>query len=150
MIEYPEHGFKELDEICKKIKTLNGGALFIDYGYKSGKKLDTLQSIIKHNYNDIDKNLGKADITSLVNFGLYEKYFYLNGLNVEDVITQSKFLQKMGILERFKIAVSKMSTKSKTDLYLRIKRLIDPKFMGENFKVIFAKNRSCDYSLAFK
>ena len=150
VIEYPEHGFKELDEICKKIRKLNGGALFIDYGYKSGKKLDTLQSIIKHNYNDIDKNLGKADITSLVNFGLYEKYFYLNGLNVEDVITQSKFLQKMGILERFKIAVSKMSTKSKTDLYLRIKRLIDPKFMGENFKVIFAKNRSCDYSLAFK
>ena len=34
IIEYPEHGFKELNEVCKKIRQLNGGALFIDYGYK--------------------------------------------------------------------------------------------------------------------
>ena len=32
IIEYPEYGFKELDVVCEKIKKLNGGALFIDYG----------------------------------------------------------------------------------------------------------------------
>jgi len=31
-----------------------------------------------------------------------------------------------------------MSFKNKSDLYLRLKRLLDPKYMGELFKVIFA------------
>ena len=105
---------------------------------------------MKHRFNDINKNIGKADITSLVNFGLYQKYFNSNGLDVEDIISQSKFLQKMGIIERFKIASKKMNYEDKSNLYLRIKRLIDPQMMGENFKVIFAKNRECNFSLAFE
>ncbi len=150
IIEYPEHGFKELGVICNKIKKLNGGALFIDYGYKVEKNIDTLQSVIKHKFNNINKNIGKADITSLVNFGLYKKYFNFSDLYVEDIISQSKFLQKMGIVERFKIASNKMNSEDKSDLYLRVKRLIDPQMMGKNFKVIFAKNRGCNFSLAFK
>ena len=105
---------------------------------------------MKHKFNNINENIGKADITSLVNFGLYKKYFNFNGLQVENIISQSEFLQKMGIVERFKIASNKMNPRDKSDLYLRIKRLIDPQFMGENFKVIFAKNRRCNFSLAFK
>ena len=100
IIEYPEYGFKELNIVCSKIKKLNGGALFIDYGYKTENNIDTLQSVMKHKFNDIKKNIGNADITSLVNFSLYKKYFNSNGLLVEDIISQSKFLQKMGILER--------------------------------------------------
>ena len=30
---------------------------------------------MKHKFNDMNKNLGNADITSLVNFGLYKEYF---------------------------------------------------------------------------
>ena len=150
VIEYPEYGFKELRTICNKIKKLNGGALFIDYGYKVEKNVDTLQSVIKHKFNKINKNLGKADITSLVNFSLYKKYFRSNNLLVENIINQSKFLQKMGIVERFKIASIKMKPRDKSDLYLRVKRLLHPKMMGENFKVIFAKNKGVNFSLAFK
>ena len=150
IIEYPEHGFKELEIICRKIKKLNGGALFIDYGYNSGKNINTLQSVIKHRYNNINKNIGDADITTLVNFGLYREYFNYNGLLVEDIISQSKFLQKMGIIERVKIVSNKMTYEDRLNLYMRLKRLIDPKMMGKNFKVIFAKNKKCKFSLAFK
>ena len=150
IIEYPEYGFKELDIICKKIKKLNGGVLFIDYGYRVENNIDTLQSVIKHKFNDINKNIGKADITSLVNFSLYKKYFNSKSLLVENIISQSKFLQKMGIIERFKMASDKMNYQDKSNLYLRVKRLIDPKMMGQDFKVIFAKNKKCDFSLAFK
>ena len=150
IIEYPEHGFKELEIICRKIKKLNGGALFIDYGYNSGKNINTLQSVIKHRYNNINKNIGDADITTLVNFGLYREYFNYNGLLVEDIISQSKFLQKMGIIERVKIASNKMTYEDRLNLYMRLKRLIDPKMMGKNFKVIFTKNKKCKFSLAFK
>ena len=150
IIEYPEYGFKELNIVCNKIKELNGGALFIDYGYKTEKNIDTLQSIMNHKYNDIKKNIGKADITSLVNFDLYSKYFNSKDLIVEDVINQSEFLKKMGILERVKIVSNKMSKKEKINLYSRIQRLIDPRKMGTNFKVIFTRNKKCNFSLAFK
>ena len=40
VIEYPEHGFRELEGVCKKIEKLNGGALFIDYGYVIQKNQD--------------------------------------------------------------------------------------------------------------
>ena len=150
IIEYPEYGFKELSVICNKIKKLNGGLLLIDYGYEYENYKNTLQSVFKHRYNDIKKNIGNADITYLVNFDLYKKYFISKNLVVENVINQSLFLQKMGIMERFKMLANKMDNKNKTDLYLRVQRLINPSMMGKNFKVIFTKNRKCKFSLAFK
>ena len=150
IIEYPEYGFRELDIMCKKINKLNGGALFIDYGYMNNKNTNTLQSVMKHKYNDIKKNVGDADITSLVNFSLYKEYFSLNGLLVEDIISQSYFLQRMGILERAKILSKKLNLSQQINLNQRLKRLIHPKMMGKNFKVIFTKSKKCKFSLAFK
>ena len=150
VIEYPEHGFRELSVICKKIKKLNGGVLFIDYGYTEKININTLQSVMKHKYNYINKNIGSADITSLVNFNLYKKFFEFNGLVSENIITQSQFLQKMGIIERTKILSKNMTSENKINLYTRLERLIDPRMMGEKFKVIFSKNKNCNFSLAFK
>tara|TARA_B100001029_G_C15055029_1_gene453705 strand:- start:398 stop:1459 length:1062 start_codon:yes stop_codon:yes gene_type:complete len=150
VIEYPEHGFRELSVICKKIKKLNGGVLFIDYGYTEKININTLQSVMKHKYNYINKNIGSADITSLVNFNLYKKFFEFNGLVSENIITQSQFLQKMGIIERTKILSKNMTSENKINLYTRLERLIGPRMMGEKFKVIFSKNKNCNFSLAFK
>ncbi len=150
IIEYPEYGFKELNIVCDKIKKLSGGALFIDYGYKTEINISTLQSVMNHKFNDFRKNIGRADITSLVNFELYKKYFISNGLLVENIIDQSKFLQKMGIIERVKLVSDSMDHKEKVDLYSRVQRLINPGMMGKNFKVIFTKSKKCNFSLAFK
>ena len=150
VIEYPEYGFKELNIVCEKIKKLNGGALFIDYGYKTEKNINTLQSVMNHKFNNIKNNIGNEDINSLINFDLYKKYFNSKSLFVENVITQSEFLQKMGIVERVKIASKKMNGKDRLNLYTRVQRLIDPSMMGKNFKVIFARNKKCNFSLAFK
>jgi len=105
---------------------------------------------MNHEFNNIFKNIGNADITSLVNFSLYKDYFNSNNLSVENIISQSEFLQKMGIVERVKIASKKMNCENKSNLYLRLKRLIDPDMMGRNFKVIFAKNKRSNFCLAFK
>ena len=86
----------------------------------------------------------------MVNFALYKEYFNCNELFVENIISQSEFLQKMGIIERVKIASDKMTYEDRINLYTRLKRLIDPQMMGDNFKVIFAKNKKCKFSLAFK
>jgi hypothetical protein len=42
-----------------------------------------------------------------------------------------------------------MTFKGKSDLYLRLKRLLDPKFMGEIFKVFFAYKKTPKITLGF-
>ena len=137
-IEFPKLGFKELDKITKKIVNLGGGILLIDYGYLLPNNKSTLQSVFKHKKNDLFKNLGKADITSLVNFSLLKEYFIKNNLKVKKIVTQKYFLEKTGIIERASNLSKKMSFKDQSNLYYRLKRLLDSKSMGNLFKVIFA------------
>ena len=67
-IEFPKFGLEELKKIIKKILKLNGCILMIDYGYLKPSNKSTLQSVFMHNKNPILDNLGKADVTSHVNF----------------------------------------------------------------------------------
>ena len=149
-IEYPKLGLKELDKINKKILKLGGGILLIDYGYLVSKNKSTLQSVIKHKKNNLYKNLGKADITYLVNFDFLKEYFTKNNLKLKKVVTQKFFLEKMGIMERANTLSRNMSFKEQSNLYLRLKRLLDLRLMGKLFKVIFAYNYESDKFLGFE
>ena len=82
--------------------------------------------------------MGKADITSHVNFALLDEFLLKNKLQTKKVITQKKFLENMGIIERSKIIEKKMKFSEKTNLYLKLRRLLSPKLMGNLFKVILA------------
>ncbi len=137
-IELPKMGFQELKKMTKKISKLTGCILIIDYGYLISNNRNTLQSVIKHKKNSLLNNLGKADITAHVNFNLLNEFFLKNGLKVSNIITQKEFLENMGIVERAKIVANKMKFVEQSDLYLRIKRLLSPRSMGELFKVILA------------
>ena len=97
-----------------------------------------MQSVRRHKKNNLLENLGKADITSLVNFDLLGEYLKKNSLKVKKVSSQKFFLERMGIIERANIISKKMSFRAQTNLYLRLKRLLDNKSMGSLFKVIFA------------
>ena len=57
-----------------KVTKLKGGLIFIDYGYLGSINKSTLQSVRRHKKNNLLENLGKADITSLVNFDLLGEY----------------------------------------------------------------------------
>ena len=149
-VEFPKLGLTELTKIVKKISKLEGGLLLIDYGYLKPKNKNTLQSLIKHKRNKLLDNLGKADITSLVNFKLLNEYFIKNDLKVKNIVTQKFFLEKMGIMERANILSQKMNFKEQSNLYLRLKRLLDKKLMGNLFKVIFAYKSKKNNFLGFK
>jgi len=149
-IEFPKLGLDELNKIIKKISKLNGGLLLIDYGYLEPKNKNTLQSLISHKRNNLFDNLGKADITSLVNFKLLNEYFIKNNLKVKKIVTQKIFLEKMGIIERANNLSKKMSFKEQSNLYLRLKRLLDVKLMGSLFKVIFTYKFKKDNFLGFE
>jgi len=149
-VEFPKLGLDELRKIIKKISKLEGGLLLIDYGYLTPKNKNTLQSLINHKRNKLLNNLGKADITSLVNFNLLNEYFIKNSLKVKKIVTQKFFLEKMGIIERANSLSRKMSFKEQSNLYLRLKRLLDKKLMGNLFKVIFAYKSKKDNFLGFE
>ena len=136
-IEFPKLGLEELKKIIKKISTNTGGLLLIDYGYLEPPNKSTLQSVMNHKKNKLLHNLGKADVTSLVNFKLLKEHFAKNNLKVKKIVTQKYFLQKMGILNRANNLSKKMSFKEKSNLYFRLQRLLDMRLMGDLFKVIF-------------
>ncbi len=145
-IEFPKIGFVELKKIIRKILKQNGCILLFDYGYLKPNNQNTLQSVFKHKKNDLMKNLGKADITSHVNFKLLEEFFLKNNLKVKNILTQSQFLKNMGILERAELLSKNMRFNDKTNMYLRVKRLLDKRLMGELFKVILAfKSKKNNY-----
>jgi len=149
-IELPKLGFKELKKMIKKISQLTGCILMIDYGYLKSNNQNSLQSVMKHKKNILLDNLGKADVTAHVNFGLLNEFFLKNGLKVNNIISQKKFLENMGIIERAKIVAKKMQFSEQSDLYLRIKRLLSPGSMGNLFKVILAYKFDKNNFVGFK
>ena len=110
----------------------------IDYGYLKPRNKNTLQSVMRHKKNKLLSNLGKADITSHVNFNLLNEFFLKKSLKVKKIISQQRFLKNMGIIERAEIIARKMEFKDQSNMYLRLKRLLSPRLMGELFKVTLA------------
>ena len=149
IIEYPIHAIKYLNTISKSIKKHNGGLLTFDYGYYKDKTYDTLQGINKHKKRNIFYDPGNTDITSLINFKLFLKILKNNNLKVEKITTQSKFLKKLGIIERANIVSKNLNFRQKADVFYRLKRLLHSKEMGSIFKVMFAKNKNNKFSLGF-
>ncbi len=145
-IEFPKMGLSELNKITKKISQSGGCLLMIDYGYIKSSNINTLQSVIKHKRNSLLNNLGKADITAHVNFELLNEFFKKNNLKVKKIITQQDFLKNMGIIERAENISKNMKFTEKTNLFLRLKRLMSDKLMGNLFKVILAyKSKNNNY-----
>ena len=150
IIEYPQIGLDLLSQIAKTIKKNQGGLLLIDYGYTKNYYKNTIQSIYKHKNNKIFNNLGKADITSLVNFDLLKKFLQLKKLKINNTVSQSFFLQRMGIIERANIIAKKQKFSEQGNLYYRLKRILDKKYMGELFKVLFAYNYDKEINIGFQ
>ncbi len=134
--EFPELGLKVMEKIIEKISSASGCILLIDYGYLRPASKSTLQSVMKHKKNDLLNNLGKADITSHVNFRLLNEFFKKKNLKVQKVVSQKFFLERMGIINRANLLSKKMNFRDQSKLFLRLKRLIDPDQMGELFKVV--------------
>ena len=149
IIEYPITALNFLKSIAKKINKLGGGLLTFDYGYVSKKNQNTLQSVKKHRYINPLIVPGHSDITSHINFRLFHKILKKNKLNVKKITTQNEFLKKVGILERANILSKKMTFKEKANMFYRLKRLLDYKEMGGQFKVIFAQEKNGKFSLGF-
>ena len=149
IIEFSPLTYDYLNIISKKINTFQGGLLIVDYGYLKKKMRDSLQSIYKHNFNNVLDNFGKSDITYNLNFFLLKKIVKKLNLKVVGLTSQRNFLTKLGILDRAEILAKNLQFSKKADIYYRIKRLIDRNFMGELFKVMFVTGKNIKFKLGF-
>ena len=148
-VEYSPSAMKFVNEIANFIFKNNGGLLMIDYGFTSGKMKNTLQSVEKHRKISFLENPYNSDITHLINFKMYKKEFANSNLK-SLITTQGNFLTKLGILKRAEIISKNLQFSKKADIFYRIKRLIDAKYMGSLFKVLFVSKSKNNFNLGFK
>ena len=66
------------------------------------------------------------------------------------ICNQKKFLTSMGIVQRAEIISENIPFSKKTDLFYRIRRLIDEKQMGELFKVMLIKSKNNKFQTGFQ
>ena len=136
--------------ICDLIKKNDGGILIIDYGYADSKMHETLQAVNNHKYSNILDNIGDSDITYNINFNLFKTFInQFDDLN-SMICNQKKFLTSMGIVQRAEIISENIPFSKKSDLFFRIRRLIDEKQMGELFKVMLIKKKKNNFKTGFE
>jgi cyclopropane-fatty-acyl-phospholipid synthase len=150
IIEYSPSSFEYLKDISNLIKNNDGGLLIIDYGYLNLKMKETLLAIKDHKHSNILEDIGDSDITYNINFNLFKKFVgQFDDLNF--IITnQKKFLTSMGIIQRAEIISENIPFSKKSDLFYRIRRLIDEKQMGELFKVMLIKKHKNNFKTGFE
>mgnify|MGYP001286723846 CR=1 FL=1 len=148
-IEYSPLAVKYLKLIAEKINLNNGGILIIDYGYWDNSMKNTIKSISNHKHVDFLDNFGQADITYNINFRIIEKILKNFNLKISGKSNQRNFLINLGILKRAEIISKNLPFSKKTNIFFRLKRLIDKNSMGELFKVILATNKNTKFKTGF-
>ena len=150
VIEYSPGSFEYLKNICNLIKKNDGGILIIDYGYLDLKMHETLQAIKNHKYSNILEDIGDSDITYNINFSLFKKFTEQFDELDSIISNHKKFLTSMGIVQRAEIISENIPFSEKSDLFYRIRRLIDEKQMGELFKVMLIKKKNNKFKTGFE
>ena len=111
---------------------------------------ETLQAVNNHKYSNILEDIGNSDITYNINFNLF-KQFINQFDDINSIISnQKKFLISMGILQRAEIISENIPFSKKTDLFYRVRRLIDEKQMGNLFKVMLIKKIENKFTTGFQ
>ena len=136
VVESCPAGLNIIKTIAQHIKTWGGVGLVIDYGYQESPWETTLQAVKSHQYHSVLEDIGEADITAHVDFGALKNAAEQEGVQVHGAISQSRFLQSLGIEERARILLKNADKAQQADILSRIERLVHPDQMGELFKVM--------------
>jgi cyclopropane-fatty-acyl-phospholipid synthase len=149
VIEYPTNIDLYIKAISKIIKNNKGIFLMLDYGYSSVVGKNTVRAIKDHKIVNLLKNYTNCDITSDVNFNILKNFFNKNNIKNIGNVTQSFFLQKMGIMERAEQVIKKNGLLYNKDLILSMNKLLNPKEMGNVFHVLSFGKKDCKFNLGF-
>ena len=121
-------------EVADAIVARGGAALFIDYGSLDGGFGDTLQAVSAHETASPFEGLGKADLTTHVDFQALANCARGVGCAVAST-TQGEFLLELGLLERAG-RLGHAYPERQERIRGEVERLAAPGEMGELFKVM--------------
>ena len=124
------------DKICKHIFKFGGMIIVIDYGYINRPGHFTLQSVYNNKKSNLLDNIGKQDISSLVDFNKLIELGKKNNLKIEHFSSQREFLLNNGIKERENRVLKVANNKQRIMIQKGVKRIIDKQDMGNLFKVL--------------
>jgi len=131
--EYRENFFRKM---CDFVSKSSGSIIIIDYGYRQFPKTFTLQSVFNHQPSNLLDNLGKQDITSLVDFNTLVNIAKNYNFNVDTFCNQKEFLSANGILERKNKITRNCTNAQRKTIENECDRLIDEKHMGSFIKFL--------------
>ena len=134
IIEISDQATGIISKLSSKLLSNGGVAIFIDYGH-FGAVGDTLQSVRNHKFSDPLRNLGKSDLTTLVNFKAISETAVSRGLRATKPLSQGAFLKGLGIDIRLNRLTKNLSEDKKYIHVSARNRLVDEDQMGELFKV---------------
>ena len=145
----PLHSAAEgkIAELCPAAATLGeaigarlwakgGAALFIDYGYFAPAYGDTLQAVRRHRHHAVLDEPGGADLTAHVDFAAFADAARAGGAVAYGPVTQRDFLLRLGLAARRAKLLERATPEEAQAVESGCQRLIDPKQMGDLFKVV--------------
>ena len=136
IVELSEHRENFFRKICDFVSKSSGSIIIIDYGYSEFLKKFTLQSVFNHRPSNLLDNLGKQDITSLVDFNTLIDIAKNYNFNVDIFCNQKEFLLANGILERKNKITKNCTIEQKKTIEDDCDRLVNEKQMGSFFKFL--------------
>ncbi|KAK7906642.1 hypothetical protein WMY93_015254 [Mugilogobius chulae] len=139
-VEVCAEGGVVMQLLSNRICETGGAALIADYGH-DGTKTDTFRGFKGHKLHDVLTSPGSADLTADVDFSYLrrcaEGVACAEGGGVACVgpVSQSSFLQNMGIDARLQVLLKNTSdSDSRAQLLRSYHTLVDPQQMGERFQ----------------
>lgn len=112
-----------------------GEAILIDYGYEReeyyqvARREGTVLAYFKHHVLSPFEKPGQCDITAHLDFTAVAEVFMQAGWQVEGLLPQGQFLLEQGVLNAYPLNAE----------HYALRRLLDPRLMGEIFKVFLAR-----------
>ncbi|KAI8093839.1 S-adenosyl-L-methionine-dependent methyltransferase [Halteromyces radiatus] len=142
-IEISPDSWTMATQMAKLVNTHGGSGLLIDYGqdYAQG---DTLRAIRKHKFVHPMTEPGSADLSVDVDFNALKVNMRKDtDISVHGPVTQSEFLQSLGIQVRMEMLLKNATSRaSRNSIIEGFKRLLDPSAMGRIYKVLAFSNES--------
>jgi SAM-dependent MidA family methyltransferase len=123
-------------DIAGRIAANGGAALVIDYGYGEPSGQSTFQAVSGHQYADVLKNPGEADLTAHVDFTALRLAALSHHVQCSELVGQSEFLCNLGIELRAMQLKQNASPEQAAAIDAALHRLTDPAQMGSLFKVM--------------
>ncbi len=122
--------------VARTVAARGGLGLLVDYGGVAVAARDTLQAVRRHRPVDVLDQLGWADLSSAVDFRPLAEAAAAAGAAVYGPLPQARVLRALGVeLRALRLAQGRDDAARRT-LFAGIRRLLDPRAMGEAFKIL--------------